>query len=93
MAITKEEIKNLADLSRIGITDEEAEGLTKEIDSILGYVGAVQRFSGDAEREIPKLRNVLREDVVENSPDEYKEKLLKNAPSREGDYLKVKKIL
>lgn len=93
MTITKEDIKNLANLARIGLSDDESENMTSEIDSILGYVGEVQKFSGDSQREIPDLRNVMRDDVVTNVPNEYKEKLLNNAPSREGDYLKVKKIL
>ena len=95
--ISKEDIKNLANLARIGVTEDEIEKMTSEIDSILGYVGEVQKFgakeSGSEEREIPNLRNVMRDDVVTNGKDEYKEKLLNNAPSREGNYLKVKKIL
>lgn len=93
MAITKEEVKNLADLSRLELAPEELEKMTSELDSILGYVGVVQKFSGDAEREIPGLRNVMREDVTTNNPNEYKEDLLKNAPQRDGSYLVVKKIL
>lgn len=93
MAITKEEVKNLADLARLGIEEKELEKMTQDIDSILGYVGVVQKYSGDTEREIPNLRNVMREDVVTNKSDEYKEDLLNNAPKREGDYLVVKKIL
>ena len=91
--ITKEDIKNLANLARIEISDTEAEKMTTEMDSILGYVSQIKDSTGDLERTIPKLRNVMRDDVVTNEPDQYKEKLLKNAPSREGDYLKVKKIL
>ena len=91
--ITKEDIKNLADLARIEISESEAEKMTSEMDSILAYVGQIKDSTGDLERETPKLRNVMRDDVVTNKPGEYKEKLLNNAPSREGDYLKVKKIL
>ncbi len=91
--VTKEEIKNLANLARIGISDEEAEQITKDVDSILGYVGEVQKVSAEETREIPKLRNVMRDDIATNKSDKYKEKLLNNAPAREGDYLKVKKIL
>ena len=91
--ITKEDIKNLADLARIEVSDSEAEGLTSQIDSILGYVGQIKDSTPNVEREIPKLRNVMREDVVTNGDGEYTEKLLNNASSREGKYLKVKKIL
>ncbi len=91
--ISKEDIQNLANLARIEISETEAENLVPEIDSILGYVGQIKDAIGNSERVIPKLRNVMRGDVVSNSPDEYKEALLNNAPAREGDYLKVKKIL
>lgn len=91
--ITKEDIKNLADLARIEIGDAEAEGLTTQIDSILGYVGQIKDSTGDLSSVIPKLRNVMREDLVTNTPDLYTEKLLNNAPSRLGRLLKVKKIL
>lgn len=93
MTITKEEIKNLADLARIEVTEPDLVKMTGEIDSILGYVGAVQQFSGGMEREIPNHRNILRDDEVTNKEGEYTEKILKNAPERDGDYLVVKKIL
>lgn len=93
MSITKEEVKKLADLSRIDMTEEESQSMTGEIDSILGYVSVVQKFTGGIEREIPKLRNIMRGDVSTNKEGEYTESLLKNAPKREGDYLAVKKIL
>ncbi len=91
--ITKKDIQDLANLARIDISPGEAESLTLEIDSILGYVGQIKDATGGAEKNVPKLHNVLREDIVTHSPNEYTEKLLKNSPSREGNYLKVKKIL
>ena len=91
--ITTEEIEHLAKLARIEMLPGEAEKMTGEIDSILGYVGQINAVSGDVMRVIPQLRNVMREDVPTNTPGEYTEKLLDNAPSREGSYVKVKKIL
>lgn len=91
--ITKDDIKNLADLARIEIGDAEAEGLTAQIDSILGYVGQIKDSTGDLSSIVPKLRNVMRTDEITNVPDSYTEKLLNNAPSRSGRLLKVKKIL
>jgi aspartyl-tRNA(Asn)/glutamyl-tRNA(Gln) amidotransferase subunit C len=91
--IKKEDIKNLAELSRIEMSDVEAENFAPQIDSILGYVSQINNSTGDLEREIPKLRNVLREDKITNEKEEYTEKLLKNSPQREKNYVKVKKIL
>jgi aspartyl-tRNA(Asn)/glutamyl-tRNA(Gln) amidotransferase subunit C len=91
--ITLEEIKKLATLARIELSPEEAEKMTKEIDSILEYVGQVQKIGKGEEGETPLLRNVMREDIVTHTPGEYTEKLLSNAPFRKGMLLKVKKIL
>jgi aspartyl/glutamyl-tRNA(Asn/Gln) amidotransferase C subunit len=75
------------------ISDEELTRLTGEIDAILGYVGQIMNTTGDMKREVPLLRNVMREDTLQNKPSEFTEAILKNAPAREGNYLKVKKIL
>lgn len=91
--VTKEDIKNLASLARIEMSDEEAQAMTGEIDSILGYVGQIKNATGDSETALPKLRNVMREDISLNEPKQYTEDILKNAPAREKNYLKVKKIL
>jgi aspartyl-tRNA(Asn)/glutamyl-tRNA(Gln) amidotransferase subunit C len=91
--VNKEEIKNLANLARIEITDAEAESLTQELDSILGYVGQIKDASSGEVLKTPILKNVLREDVPTNADSEYTEDILNNAPAREGNYLKVKKIL
>jgi aspartyl-tRNA(Asn)/glutamyl-tRNA(Gln) amidotransferase subunit C len=91
--ITKEEIKNLADLARLELRDFEVENLVKEVDSILEYVGQIQEISGEMERNVPRHHNIMRDDVVTNEPRQYTEDILENAPFRDGDYLKVKKIL
>lgn len=90
--IKKEDIKNLASLARIEINESEAESLTKEVDSILEYVGQIKSFSEGTEFKKPLLKNVLREDVLTNEPTEYTEDILENAPKREGNYLDVKNI-
>ena len=100
--ITIEDIQKLAELSRIKIAPEEQEALRSEIESILGYIDQVKKVaqttggsnvSGNLAGEIGTLHNVLREDGEPHMPSEFSEKILSVAPSREGDYLKVKKII
>lgn len=93
MTITSKDIKKLADLARIDISDSEAENLTGEMDSILEYVGQIKDAGGSIQKIVPDLHNVMREDVATNTGGEYTEDLLNSAPSREGKYFKVKKIL
>ena len=91
--ITKNDINKLANLARIEISEPEVESLTHEVDSILEYVGQIKDSTGDVNKKIPEIRNVMRDDVVTNEAGQYTDKLLANAPSKEGNYVKVKKIL
>ena len=94
----REKVLNLAKLARIEIDDEEAESLSHEFDAILKYVGEVKKV--DKLNKLDKLnkeefpvRNIMREDTESHESGIYTEKLLAQAPAREDDYIKVKKIL
>jgi aspartyl-tRNA(Asn)/glutamyl-tRNA(Gln) amidotransferase subunit C len=88
------DVKKLAELSRIHLEEQEVEELRASLDSILGYVEQIKQVSADSdvEQTFPVV-NVLREDVNPNPTGENREKLLNSAPKREGNYVKVKKIL
>jgi aspartyl-tRNA(Asn)/glutamyl-tRNA(Gln) amidotransferase subunit C len=88
------DIRTLAALARIAITDAEAEALKKDIESVLAYVSVVREISGSTDTtSLGAVANVFRQDVVTNEPNLYTETLLAEAPDRDGRYLKVKKIL
>ncbi len=91
--ITTEDIKHLADLARMEISESEISALAGEMDSILGYVGQIKDVVGETQSIVPPLHNVMRDDVVTNAPRQYTEAILQNAPAREKNYLKVKKII
>ena len=95
----KETIDKLAELARIDMGEEEAQNLAGELGTILKYVGEIkgiqnkQETINDKQKENFPNRNVLREDVQAHEGGLYTEELLESAPEREGEYLKVKKIL
>jgi aspartyl-tRNA(Asn)/glutamyl-tRNA(Gln) amidotransferase subunit C len=92
----KDKVLALSKLSRIKVSEEEAESLSAEFGSILGYVGEVKAISASEPSPKPAdfpVRNVMREDGLGHEPGIYTEKILNEAPSRDGAYLKVKKIL
>lgn len=93
--ITVKDIEKLAELARISIPEVEKEGLVKEIDSILTYVEQIKTASQNVvnEQSVGSVSNVMREDDGSHESGLYTEKILKEAPRREGDYFKVKKIL
>lgn len=94
----REKVLRLAKLARIEIKDEEAESLSHELDAILGYVGEIKDVASASvntkqEKGDYALTNVMREDSGAHEPGLFTKKILEQAPAREGDYIKVKKIL
>jgi aspartyl-tRNA(Asn)/glutamyl-tRNA(Gln) amidotransferase subunit C len=95
-----EDVKKLADLARIDMSDEEMEEVAKDFDAILAYVGQVKEVSKIKNIELESknsddyfLHNVMREDEVTNNRGEYRDKIIAEMPETQDDYLKVKQIL
>jgi aspartyl-tRNA(Asn)/glutamyl-tRNA(Gln) amidotransferase subunit C len=93
--ITVKELENLANLARIKLTEDDKKSLVKEFDSILGYVDQLKKadVSMDAEGRVGAVKNVTRADEVATTSAEDRERLLNEAPDREGDFIAVKKII
>lgn len=94
--VTKDEVKKLAELSRLALTDAEVETLRGEIDSILSYVDTIQKVElppvPDASPYLD-VENVMRDDTDPHEGGAFTDAILAQAPKREGRYIKVKKIL
>ena len=96
MSVTSDDVKKLANLARLALTDEEVEKLRGEIDSIVAYIDTVQKVvlpAGIAASPHLDLMNVMREDGVPHETGIHTEALVKQFSDREGGYLRVKKIL
>jgi aspartyl-tRNA(Asn)/glutamyl-tRNA(Gln) amidotransferase subunit C len=95
--MNKQEVKKLADLARIRISDEQAESLTHEFEAILAYIGEVREINDLGKIELKKndfpVRNVLREDVKPHEAGLHTAELLSSAPARDENFIKVKQIL
>ncbi len=91
--ISKQDVEKLAGLSRLALTSAEMDRFLGEIDSILGFVAKVKEVGDAASTPVYASVNVLREDVVLHSSGDYTEKLVAAAPLRDGNFVKVKKIL
>jgi aspartyl-tRNA(Asn)/glutamyl-tRNA(Gln) amidotransferase subunit C len=99
--ISKEEVKHIAKLARLGLTEEEIEKFQKDLSSILGYIEKLKEVdvskiepaspSGVALRasHAVKVENVMRKD--EAKPFTNK-KLLDLAPEQKEGFLKVKSV-
>lgn len=93
--ITVAEVEKLAQLARIKVDDSEKQSLTKEIDSILAYVDQIKKATVDVDyTPVPgAVHNVFRPDEVRTISTEDRERLLNEAPDREGEFIAVKKII
>lgn len=93
--ITTKELKHLAELSRIKLTETDKKSLVSEFDSILNYVNRLKKVkvSLDAGARVGAVRNITRSDDVINTNMKDRAQLLNEAPNREGDFIAVKKII
>lgn len=89
----KEDLEKLAKLSRLELEQGELDGFARDFDSILEYVSEIKEaVSGKEVREDGFIQNVFRADSNEHAPGTHTEALLKNAPDKSGDYVKVRQV-
>ena len=89
-----EEVKKLANMMRMEISDEEALSIGSDMDAVIHYIDQLKEVSlpeGTNDKGI--LFNIAREDEVANDTGNYTEKILSEVPERECDFVKVKKVL
>lgn len=88
------DIKDLAAMARLDMTDQEMGEMAHDFEGILAYVDQIKEATGMALDEVKfSFTNVVREDTVTNESGVYTDKIVAEFPDREGGYLKVKQIL
>ena len=89
-----EDIKHLAVLARLDISDTEAEGLLGDLKEILAYIDQVTSVTvSGTEIDVPEHRNIAREDIVTNQGGQFREVIMANVPEKQDGFVKVIKIL
>ncbi len=94
-AIKKKDVLRLAKLSRIALSENEVADLQHEIEAILAYVEVLQTLKLDdiaPTYQVSGQKNIMREDIekpVLASPED----LLQNVPSKQGNYIKVNRMI
>lgn len=91
--INKEEVKHVAKLARLELTDEEVNKYSQQLGSILEYVEQMNEVDTTGIEPMPHaipVYNVMREDVVKY--EQTKEELMANAPFEEDGFFRVPKI-
>ena len=89
--ITKDDVRHVAKLARLELTEEETEKYSKQLGDILKYVEQMNEVDTTGIEPMPHaipVTNVMREDVVKQT----KEELMQNAPLEEDGFFRVPKI-
>jgi len=87
------DVRALASLARLEVSDEELAKLEKEIPEILKFVETIQTVVASAPAREPSLRNVMRADENPHEGGIYTEALLKASPARAGGRITVKQVI
>lgn len=94
MTFDRDQVRKVAHLARLELTETEETQFASQLSSIIDYFQQLSEL--DTENISPTTRaidvsNVERSDELQPYPD--RESILQSAPEQEGDYFKVPKIL
>ncbi len=94
MSVSHEQVRHIANLARIAMSEEEIERLVPEINNILGWVEQLGEVDTDGVEPLAtvidqKMR--LREDKVTDG--DYRNEVLANAPDAEHGFFAVPKVI
>lgn len=93
--LNKEEVKHIAKLARLGLTEKEIEKFQKELSSILDYFEKLKKVAVEGIEPTSQsvlVENVMREDEIEDAKSEVRNKMMEQAPETKDGYLKVKSV-
>ena len=94
MKVSAEDVKHIAQLSRLTVPASEMEVFTEQFNQILNYADILEKIDTAGIEPAPyvlPVSNVLREDVVKEGVSH--EEASKNAPAVHNDGLKVPRVI
>ncbi len=94
MKITPEDVRHVAQLARIALTDEQIGVIGRQLNDIVEYVTQLKEINTnniEPTSHVIPLKNIFREDV--KSPSLPRQEMLKNAPDCNERFYIVPKII
>jgi aspartyl-tRNA(Asn)/glutamyl-tRNA(Gln) amidotransferase subunit C len=88
------DIRYVAKLARIALTEEEVERFGRQLADLLGHVNTLAELDVSnvaATAQVVESRNVTREDAAQPCLD--RERVMAEAPQRQGPFFRVPRIL
>ncbi len=94
MSVNAEQVRHVAKLARIAMSDGEVEALVPELNAILGWVEQLAKVDTDGVEPLTAVIDVklrLRDDVVTDG--NVRDKVLANAPDAQHGFFAVPKVI
>lgn len=94
MKISEEEVKHIANLAKLNLSEEEVQKYSKDLGEIATFVeklNEVDVTGVEPTAHILDIKNVFRKD--ENISTFEREEILKNAPSKEAGCISVPRVV
>ena len=94
MALTREQVRHVAELAKLKLTEQEVELFREQLSAILDNVAQLDELDTDAippTAAVLPLSNVTRAD--EHRPSYERDAMLANAPWAEDGLIKVRAVL
>lgn len=92
--ITEKDVRHVAKLARIAMTDEEVAKYQGQLEKILGHISELREKNTDNVQPTAhpfEKGSAMREDVAKPFAD--RDRLFKNAPEMEETFYRVKKVI
>ena len=94
MSVDIETVKRVAKLSRIAVTDERAEEMRSELNTILGFVEQLNEVDVDGVEPMTSVVDTaMRKRVDEVSDGNKAADIVANAPAHEDNFFMVPKVV
>lgn len=96
MKFDKKEIKHIAGLARLELTENELKKYGKELSNILNWIDQlkeVDTIDVDSTSQVTGIENIFREDVIKNWDDNERKFAVKQSLKIKDGMYKVKRIL
>ncbi len=94
--ISEEEVKHIAELARIELSEEEKKRFSAELSDVLEYIQQLEEVDTDGVEPVSQVTgmvNIMREDVVENCSEDVRRKIIENFPEEKEGYIKVRQVM
>ena len=94
MSVTAAEVRHVAKLARIAMSDDEVAALVPEFNNILGWVDQLGEVDTDGIEPLTAVIDIetrLRDDMVDDG--DVRDKVLLNAPDAQHGFFAVPKVI